>query len=82
MVTFLVWVRKTKHYITVYLVPGRVTLLAAQPCLEGWGMAVDHHNKRVMPSDDTPHVREDIVTNEKGHTIIHLLNFPEDALEM
>ncbi|CAK0792453.1 unnamed protein product [Prorocentrum cordatum] len=82
MVTFPVWVRKTKREITVYLVPGKVSLLVARPCLEEWGIVVDYRNKKAMYLDEVPQTWSDIETNEKGHMILDLLSFPEDALEI
>ncbi len=80
-VTLPVWIRGSKREITVYLVPGRVSLLVARPCLEEWGIVVDYRNKKAMYLDEEPQTWNDIETNDKGHMILDLLNFPEDALE-
>eukprot|EP00959_Pyramimonas_sp_CCMP1952_P244786 5116705-Pyramimonas_sp.AAC.1 len=79
-VTLPVWVRNAKRQLSVYLVPGQVSLLVARPGLEEWGMVIDYRNKKVMYLDEQPPEWIDLETNDKGHMIIDLLSFQADLL--
>ncbi|CAK0798341.1 unnamed protein product, partial [Prorocentrum cordatum] len=65
-VAFPVWVKSAKEQIAVYLVPGRVSLLVARPCLEEWGMVADYRNEEVMYLGAQPQKWIDMETNGEG----------------